>query len=1149
LVSSSAEAVLSRHLLAADLIGETDLLRVADAKKRHGGCLDTLILELGLLEEKKLEAALTEAFGCEELAEAPNPNPAPEVADRIPKRVAEAVRLIPQYRDDAGLHVLCASDVDSSLLDDISGLVGEALVPHVIPEARLVELLAQRHDTSVPERFAALLAHLEGDAPNPGLPAPEASDADAPPDEAWTLSLALKALRSQEDRDGIVDVGIRFARQTLPFAAFFGVRDGKLLAWKRGGDFTGAAFDGPAFDIPADSIVEQISRSPSPFVGRPPLTDGNSAFFGWLGRRRPRTAVLIPVSIKSRVVAMLAADGGSRSMELDALSELVVFGGRLGAAFEALLRAKKRDASGAEERAAMPVAATSPTPEPAPANAARSPGVPTTSPSPFATAGAEGLGKKKASPLFSRRPRSQREKTELMPKPALGEAFRVIEPASVNVERAEPRSAVGDSQAPSDESLEIEATETLAAESAPLPNPRSWRRLGSDTARTLSEEELEEHPPVVVGAAVSAPGPISIRPSASPEALYSDHTDYGVQDEDEEEDDDGGMEAQGASDTLEFQRDALGSVQTPVDQLGTTDLSNGVSAQASGDAADESGPKKRHSTQPFGMAAQTPDATGEDSGWEEDAERRPGRGGTIPFFKMPRFPREAKADETSAAGESKTPSHDDEEDVVFDLNFLGDRNVNAFAFVKEQPSTEKKEAQPVPDNEAVNQGMLGYQHFDVEDEDEDEGEGAGPADAAVAQSAVQEEFLDERSSTLEVTPLPGSSSSEAADEVPVILGNDLSQTPFQGETEIQYAAAQPAREQDSGGFHGETEIQYPDAPTRQMSQPNPGPAGVSDFDHALFAESQPPTPAGRAPEPIPLVAKKVPLEKPEDPNTALVEQLHSLNNKKVHAAQEALIKAGKKAAAAIAGDFPGRIAQHPFFDDPAPASCREFGPLLELLVKMGKRGVDLVIPFLESREAIDRHAACMVFAEVKDGRALDLLPARLHDQNPHVRGVAARGLSQFVAHRDFERILTPLRRRLYAPSADVQARAITFLGFFRDVGAVPTLIDLLADAESSGRNKETIESLRLITLQDFGSDSRAWKRWWKKGQRHTRIDWLIAGLKAKDKVLRVVASVELSKMAGEDFGFEPEGKARDRAKAVKAYESWWKQEKRQHQGL
>lgn len=313
----------------------------------HGGCLDTLLLEADVVDEASLVRALASSSQTEPVDVARFAAPAADAVARLPRRMAVAMGLVPLFVDaQDALHVGCRSPIDRDLVDEVAGLLKTAIVPHVVPEVRLWQGLHAAYEHPLDERFVALLRRLSPDvevgaAAVPAVPVVVGAAGTSDPIVSWDLSEALAHLAAQDSRDGIARVAVAFARRFLPFAAIFGVRDGHAVGWLRQGPFEGVQFARP-FPIPPQSFLGAALQAASPALVNPEATDENAAVFGWLGRRRPKTALVVPIVVARRPVGVLFGDGGVRHKDPRDVAELTAFGARLGAAFEALLRQRHR---------------------------------------------------------------------------------------------------------------------------------------------------------------------------------------------------------------------------------------------------------------------------------------------------------------------------------------------------------------------------------------------------------------------------------------------------------------------------------------------------------------------------------------------------------------------------------------------------------------------------------------------------------------------------------------------------------------------------------------------------------------------------------------------------------------------------------------
>ena len=246
---------------------------------------------------------------------------------------------------------------------------------------------------------------------------------------------------------------------------------------------------------------------------------------------------------------------------------------------------------------------------------------------------------------------------------------------------------------------------------------------------------------------------------------------------------------------------------------------------------------------------------------------------------------------------------------------------------------------------------------------------------------------------------------------------------------------------------------------------------------------------------------------------------------------------------ALGERFPGRLRVDPFDRGNNVRSPDRLGPLVEVLWRLGNDGLDAAIPHVDSRYPAHRFSAVLLFAQTPDSRAIDLLRNRLHDAEPRIRDLAAEALMPFLAHTRFESLLLHLRDRATPTQRpyplESRRRAAELLGAFRDVGAVPLLIGLLAQPDMQDTARR---ALRGVTLQDLGARPRTWEKWWAKAKKRSRLDWLIDALSSEELELRSAAHRELADLAGDDFGYRADADKRTRQRAIDVWQQWWAEE-------
>lgn len=150
------------------LIRDNKLLpeRLEDAYQRqvlYGGQIDTVLLEMGLVEEKTLLEYMAQRFSLPSVdAEALDEIPA-ELLRLLPRHLAERYRLVPFRQEKRRLFVASCRPLGMDLLDDLSFMLSLNLVLHISTELRLAVALRKHYAIPLTSRCAHLLAQLGED--------------------------------------------------------------------------------------------------------------------------------------------------------------------------------------------------------------------------------------------------------------------------------------------------------------------------------------------------------------------------------------------------------------------------------------------------------------------------------------------------------------------------------------------------------------------------------------------------------------------------------------------------------------------------------------------------------------------------------------------------------------------------------------------------------------------------------------------------------------------------------------------------------------------------------------------------------------------------------------------------------------------------
>jgi len=203
-------------------------------------------------------------------------------------------------------------------------------------------------ETSLPILEAEHLEPVEA-TPLTDASAPIAYPAPASEQEAAELRVYLA---TASDREEVAGVALRLARSKFAMAALFIVKgpadparaaETMILGWKG----AGAALDYTSIEpvmVPgnAESILKPASGGVV-FHGPAPSKGLNDRLLAALGRSKaPVSIVVVPISVKNRVVNLLYADNGADPVAPELASWLVLLARDVGSAYERIILSKKK---------------------------------------------------------------------------------------------------------------------------------------------------------------------------------------------------------------------------------------------------------------------------------------------------------------------------------------------------------------------------------------------------------------------------------------------------------------------------------------------------------------------------------------------------------------------------------------------------------------------------------------------------------------------------------------------------------------------------------------------------------------------------------------------------------------------------------------
>ncbi|HWV38186.1 MAG TPA: hypothetical protein VN033_06870 [Vulgatibacter sp.] len=336
-----------------------------------GGALDTSLLELGSIAEDDLVDYLARASGLPAPAAGALDGPLdPALREVIAARTAERYGVVPFRMEDGRVHVACSHPADGTPFDELAPGAAE-VVAHVAPEVRVRMAIERLYGSPVASRFHELAARLDRSRATEGEAAggPEGSVEDA-----------FSLLGSAADRDDALAVLLRFARQRFELVAALAVSGRTLVGWDALGTAPDAAarIKGLSLSVDEPSVLRLVLESKGPYLG--PVGDGDLArkLEEALGRRPPHVALVLPIVVANRTVALLFAENGHRPIGPAHVEQVMHVAQAVGPALEKLIRARKSGAAAvaagrrpslSSATGASAVAATPPSPVASPSPA------------------------------------------------------------------------------------------------------------------------------------------------------------------------------------------------------------------------------------------------------------------------------------------------------------------------------------------------------------------------------------------------------------------------------------------------------------------------------------------------------------------------------------------------------------------------------------------------------------------------------------------------------------------------------------------------------------------------------------------------------------------------------------------------------------
>jgi hypothetical protein len=279
---------------------------LAEHRERGGG-LDTVLLELDLVDEGSLCQALETCYGLPVVA---RPDEFDEgLSERFPLGFSTSFQMCPLHLEAGYLTALVEAPLSEEWRDELFDLFAVKIEERVTPSHRLALARQKVYGVEVPARIAKLEERL-------------ARHRLAP-----SASALMEQIASAHSLSQGANLLLDFAAHLVEFSCILVAADDHLrIAEVRGeGSVQGTLVAYPK----AQCSLAATLRHGGYFLGPIRQAPDEQEFFQWLGREAPRFAMVAPIPVAGPERVMLLLENGPRGIATRWAAELTLFGSRL----------------------------------------------------------------------------------------------------------------------------------------------------------------------------------------------------------------------------------------------------------------------------------------------------------------------------------------------------------------------------------------------------------------------------------------------------------------------------------------------------------------------------------------------------------------------------------------------------------------------------------------------------------------------------------------------------------------------------------------------------------------------------------------------------------------------------------------------------
>jgi hypothetical protein len=311
---------LGEALIKEALITRQQLEQALKRQVQFGGRIGTNLVELRFIEEEELSNFLSRYFKL--------PAVSPEMLNSIPEEVVSLIsaeiidkyKILPFRKERTRLHTAMLNAKEIKDIDELRFVTGFDIIPYVITELRLLYALEKYYGIKRDVRYISLKDRFD-----PETKVEETS--------VQKIKVSFTEVKETEDIAGIL---LNESHKIAERVALFTVKGGRIVGWKaRGLEIDG--FDMPEKDSP---IFSEVLRKKSNYRG-PIMNIKGNEFLIKILNGTPQDALIMPITIREKTVALLYVDNGNNSVLNANVGFLSMLASMTAIAFEILILKKR----------------------------------------------------------------------------------------------------------------------------------------------------------------------------------------------------------------------------------------------------------------------------------------------------------------------------------------------------------------------------------------------------------------------------------------------------------------------------------------------------------------------------------------------------------------------------------------------------------------------------------------------------------------------------------------------------------------------------------------------------------------------------------------------------------------------------------------